>query len=86
MRQDGDAVKDGSSPAGSPVFQLYSSDGRSGWLLSTETDPLKLHSAGLVSQLEQYTAEGRHRKLVDFEDHMDDISLDWLNLELVPAQ
>ena len=33
----------------------------------------------LPPMLPQYAGEGRHLALCDFEEHLDDISLDWLN-------
>lgn len=33
--------------------------------------------------LMQYAAEGRHRALVDFEQHLDDINANWLNTGLL---
>jgi hypothetical protein len=33
--------------------------------------------------LPQYAGEGRHLALCDFEEHLDDISLDWLNSGLL---
>lgn len=80
-------LRDEDGKAAAPaLFKLHTSDGRGGWALENGAEALKLHAAGLVPQLEQYTAEGRHRKLADFEDHLDDVSLDWLNLTLIPAQ
>lgn len=33
----------------------------------------------LLDALAALVEDGRHRRLVDFEDHLDDLALDWLN-------
>ena len=38
-------------------------------------------SADLI--LEDHVQKGTHRKIVDFDDHMNDITKDWLNAGLV---
>ncbi len=35
--------------------------------------------AGVADLLAEYVGEGRHRRLADFEDHLEDLTADWLN-------
>lgn len=38
------------------------------------------HAAGDVAQLYvRYISEGRHRRLADFDEHLEDLSRDWTN-------
>ncbi|KAL6767356.1 TLA1 [Auxenochlorella protothecoides x Auxenochlorella symbiontica] len=73
----------GESPSDArPLFTLHIKDGRN-WV--EYGGRLKVHTAGIPSALEQLSAEGKHRQLADFEDHMEDVSLDWLNAGLIKA-
>uniref|UniRef100_A0A7N0U2V8 MPN domain-containing protein n=1 Tax=Kalanchoe fedtschenkoi TaxID=63787 RepID=A0A7N0U2V8_KALFE len=65
----------------SPILQLYTRDSSRNWKLS-ETDgksrlTLKEPSANAV--LLDYISTKKWEQIVDFDDHLDDISKDWLN-------
>lgn len=64
----------------SPVMQLYSRDG-SKWKLEENVRlVLKEPSANII--LLDYISTHKWEDIVDFDDHLDDISKDWLNPEL----
>lgn len=67
------ALAKGSSKA--PVVQLYSRDG-SIWKVSAG---LRLSPATANGILSEYIKEGRERRVFDFDEHLDDVSKDWLN-------
>lgn len=69
------ALAKGNSKA--PVVQLYVRDGSS-WRLSGPGG-LRLKDATANSILSDYIKEERERRVVDFDDHLDDVSKDWLN-------
>lgn len=65
-----------------PLFQAWSCDAR-----GQATAPARAalaDSPRLYGALVEATTAGVHRRLVDFEDHLQDISLDWLNPALLP--
>ncbi|EFN52064.1 hypothetical protein CHLNCDRAFT_58988 [Chlorella variabilis] len=69
-----------------PVLALFVKDGMRGWVRASASDgKTRLHcpTQGVAAQLAQYAAEGRHRALVDFEQHLDDINANWLNTGLL---
>ncbi|XP_068650859.1 ER membrane protein complex subunit 8/9 homolog [Aristolochia californica] len=68
----------------SPVVQLYTRDASKSWR-QTEPDSssqltLKEPSANVV--LLDYISTEKWQEIVDFDDHLDDISKDWLNADL----
>lgn len=69
------------SGAEAPLLRLFTREGR--WSEPEPSSSLSLPSAGLQSELEQLSADEAHRKLTDFEDHLEDISRDWLNPSLL---
>jgi|688.fasta_scaffold2583115_1 hypothetical protein len=76
-------LKDTSS---SPPLKLLHKDGTRGWIHAPTTGAEAAFSCptgGVADLLTAYVEEGRQRKIVDFEDHLDDISLDWLNKGLL---
>ncbi|EPS72186.1 hypothetical protein M569_02573 [Genlisea aurea] len=68
----------------SPVMQLYTKDASSSWKLvgsdGSNQLALKEPSANLV--LLDYIASGKWKSIIDFDDHLDDISKDWLNSQI----
>jgi hypothetical protein len=42
-------------------------------------EALECPTAGVADLLAAYVGEGRHRRLADFEDHLEDLAADWLN-------
>ncbi|CAM6116487.1 unnamed protein product [Calypogeia fissa] len=62
-----------------PVLQLYTRDTGRGW---REHGNLVLKEATANSILIEYISEKRENLLVDFDDHLADISKDWLNPDL----
>ncbi|KAI4321728.1 hypothetical protein MLD38_035076 [Melastoma candidum] len=67
----------------SPVMQLYTRDASKNWKLSPDGGSrliLKEPSANVV--LMDYISSEKWRDIVDFDEHLDDISRDWLNPDL----
>ncbi|KAJ4972825.1 hypothetical protein NE237_005999 [Protea cynaroides] len=68
-----------------PVFQLYIRDASKNWKQAGSDGSIRLSikepSANLV--LMDYISSEKWRDIVDFDDHLDDISNDWLNPDLV---
>ncbi|KAL4554676.1 hypothetical protein LXL04_037278 [Taraxacum kok-saghyz] len=64
-----------------PVLQIYTRDSSKSWK-QAEADRMttKEPSANIV--LLDYTSSEKWNDIVDFDDHLDDISKDWLNSEL----
>lgn len=69
-----------------PVVQLYTRDASKVWRQAGSSGSL---GVGLVFKestantvLWDYITEGREQDVVDFDDHLDDISKDWLNSNL----
>ncbi|KAL4856488.1 ER membrane protein complex subunit 8/9 [Chlorella vulgaris] len=67
-----------------PVLQLFVKDGARGWIKvapsgSSGKPGLRCPTQGVAAQLAQLASKGMHRSLADFEQHLDDISADWLN-------
>ncbi|KAL6538493.1 hypothetical protein OROGR_012481 [Orobanche gracilis] len=67
----------------SPVMQLYTKDA-SGWKLcgSKGSNQLTLKEPSANTMLSDYISSGKWKDIIDFDDHLDDISKDWLNSEL----
>lgn len=68
----------------SPVLQLYTKDASSSWKQAGSDGSsqlvLKEPSANVV--LLDYISSEKWKAITDFDDHLDDISKDWLNSEL----
>ncbi|XP_073303817.1 ER membrane protein complex subunit 8/9 homolog [Primulina huaijiensis] len=68
----------------SPVMQLYSKDASKNWKLAgldgSNYLTLKEPSANIV--LLDYISSEKWKDIIDFDDHLDDISKDWLNPDL----
>lgn len=68
----------------SPVMQLYTRDASRSWKLSgsdvSSQFAIKEPSANIV--LLDYISTGKADNIIDFDDHLDDISKDWLNTDL----
>ncbi|BBM99636.1 ER membrane protein complex subunit 8/9 [Marchantia polymorpha subsp. ruderalis] len=62
-----------------PVVQLYTRDSVRGWRLGVD---LSLKEPTANSILSDYISEKREQLLFDFDDHLYDISKDWLNPDL----
>ena len=62
-----------------PVVQLYVRDGSSWRLAGPGGADLRLKELTANSILSDYIKEERERRVVDFDDHLDDVSKDWLN-------
>jgi len=59
---------------------LYTKVGSKGW---SRTPGLNCPSEGLAERLAEYVQEERHTRIVDFEEHVDDISKNWLNSDVL---
>ncbi|OIS96922.1 PREDICTED: ER membrane protein complex subunit 8/9 homolog [Nicotiana attenuata] len=68
----------------SPVMQLYTKEVSRSWkLVGTDASgPLKIKEPSANIILLDYISSGKWKDIVDFDDHLDDISKDWLNPEL----
>eukprot|EP00890_Picochlorum_soloecismus_P001794 jgi/Picsp_1/2615/NSC_00845-R1_protein len=59
---------------------LYTKVSNKGW---SRKLGLNCPTEGMAERLEEYVREGRHTRIVDFEDHVDDISKNWLNSDII---
>lgn len=59
---------------------LYTKSGSKGW---SRTSGLNCPSEGLAERLAEYVQEERHMRIVDFEEHVDDISKNWLDSDVL---
>ena len=66
-----------------PLVQLSARAAGSGQWGRVPAAAVACPSAGVGALVSGYLAEGRHQRLVDFEDHLEDISRDWLNPSLL---
>lgn len=66
----------------SPVMQLYTKDGSRSWKLADENNLLSIKEPAANVVLLDYISSNKSKDIVDFDDHLDDISKDWLNSEL----
>lgn len=65
-----------------PLVGLYVKDGQRGWAAAGggssggggSRGSLSCPTGGVRGLVEEYTKEGRHRRLADFEDHLEDIT------------
>eukprot|EP01018_Ginkgo_biloba_P012289 Gb_00682 [translate_table: standard] len=66
-----------------PVVQLYTRDASKGWRQAGSNGnlagQLALKEPAANTVLWDYITEGRDQRVVDFDEHLDDISKDWLN-------
>ena len=68
-----------------PPMKLLHKDAR-GWVNAPSTGAEAVFTcptSGIADLLAAYVEEGRHQRLNDFEDHLENISLDWLNADLL---
>eukprot|EP00250_Pteridium_aquilinum_P000937 c11121_g1_i1 orf=141-758(+) len=66
-----------------PAMQMYLRDASRVWKQAGGTNgELLLKDASANNLLEAYMAEGRHQSIVDFDEHLDDITKDWMNRAL----
>lgn len=72
---NGKALAEGDASE-APLLQLYARDGR-GWSRAAGGS-LSCPSAGITELIGELAAEGRHRRLADFEEHLEQPALDWL--------
>lgn len=66
----------------SPVVKLYSRDGSKNWKLTDESSRLIVKEPAANVVLSDYISSEKWHDIVDFDEHLDDISKDWLNPEL----
>ncbi|KAK6154486.1 hypothetical protein DH2020_008734 [Rehmannia glutinosa] len=67
----------------SPVMQLYTKDASNWKLLGSKgSNQLTVKEPSANTVLLDYISSGKWKDIVDFDDHLDDISKDWLNSEL----
>uniref|UniRef100_M1AGM7 Neighbor of COX4 n=1 Tax=Solanum tuberosum TaxID=4113 RepID=M1AGM7_SOLTU len=68
----------------SPVMQLYTKDASRSWKLvgSDGSSRLKIKQPSANVILLDYISSGKWKDIIDFDDHLDDISKDWVNTEL----
>ncbi|XP_049415150.1 ER membrane protein complex subunit 8/9 homolog [Solanum stenotomum] len=68
----------------SPVMQLYTKESSRSWKLAgaDASGSLKIKEPSANIVLLDYVSSGKWKDIVDFDDHLDDISKDWLNPEL----
>ncbi|KAM4092113.1 hypothetical protein ACB094_06G012700 [Castanea mollissima] len=68
----------------SPVMQLYTRDSSKNWKLAggEGSSQLTIKEPAANAVLLDYISTEKWQDVVDFDDHLDDISKDWLNPEL----
>ncbi|XP_004248356.1 ER membrane protein complex subunit 8/9 homolog [Solanum lycopersicum] len=68
----------------SPVMQLYTKDTSRSWKLvgSDGSSRLKIKQPSANVILLDFISSGKWKDIIDFDDHLDDISKDWVNTEL----
>ncbi|KAM1806074.1 hypothetical protein ACFX11_029261 [Malus domestica] len=67
----------------SPVVQLYTKDASRTWkLVGSDGNQLTIKEPSANVVLLDYISTEKWQDVVDFDDHLDDISKDWLNPEL----
>lgn len=62
-------------------FCPYVKDSRKGWS-DLAPNAFTCSLAGVVNVLTEYVSEGRHHKLMDFEDYLEDVTADWMNTDI----
>lgn len=65
------------------VVQLVTRDSSRSWKIAAEESALTLQEPTATSLLADYAREGRHKRIVDFQSHLEDISSDWLNPDIM---
>ncbi|GFQ03066.1 er membrane protein complex subunit 8/9 homolog [Phtheirospermum japonicum] len=64
----------------SPVMQLYTKDASSWKVVGSKgSNQLALKEPSANTVLLDYISSGKWKDIIDFDDHLDDISKDWLN-------
>ena len=71
------------SGRGGPAVRLHVQDSGKGWRVGGAQSSLMLREPAVNGILKDYLAEGRHMQVVDFEDHLADITKDWTNPHLL---
>ena len=71
------------SGRGGPAVRLHTQDSSKAWRLSGSQSSLILREPTANGILKEFLAEGRHSQVVDFEDHLADITKDWTNPHLL---
>ncbi|KAL2483691.1 ER membrane protein complex subunit 8/9-like protein [Forsythia ovata] len=68
----------------SPVMQLYTKDASRSWKLvgSDGSNKLAIKEPSANIVLLDYISSEKWKDIIDFDDHLDDISKNWLNSEL----
>lgn len=65
-------------------LQVHVADGSKNWQKSNAKTTLP-PATDVSSTMQRYLQAGTHTRLVDFEDHLEDIAKNWLNTELLVA-
>jgi hypothetical protein len=73
------ALAKGGAKSKAPVVQLYAREGSNWRLAGSGSAELRLKEATANGILSDYIKEERERRVVDFDEHLDDVSKDWLN-------
>ncbi|EIE26459.1 chlorophyll antenna size regulatory protein [Coccomyxa subellipsoidea C-169] len=63
------------------ILQLWVKDGR-GWVRSA-ANRLKADSGGLADLYMEMLLQGKHSQISDFDDHLNDLTKDWTNKDLL---
>ncbi|XP_055808847.1 ER membrane protein complex subunit 8/9 homolog [Solanum dulcamara] len=67
----------------SPVMQLFTKDASGSWkLVGSDASRLKIKQPSANVILLDYISSGKWKDIIDFDDHLNDISKDWVNTEL----
>lgn len=61
------------------TFKVYTHDSMKGWRFRKEEGVSSLENPNAESLLKEFLKEGRQNNVFDFEDHLEDVSRDWLN-------
>lgn len=74
----------GSGSGEQPVVQLFAKDGgRWAKVAAGGSSSFRCPTSGVVARFAQLLGEGRHQQVRDFEEHLEDIAVDWLNPTLL---
>lgn len=68
-------------PAPAQVMKLY--QGYQKWTADESPSGVELEQPGAPKILAEYIRESRHQRLADFLDHVQDITCDWLNPDIM---
>ncbi|CAI5476363.1 unnamed protein product [Closterium sp. Yama58-4] len=93
------AAGEAESKSAAPVeahhaFKLYTCDSARVWRYqkpavaggSTSAATMRVRPATVAGILQSYLEEGRQWRLCDFEEHLDDVSRDWRNIEVMDGK